>query len=63
MTKYDLEEFKKDIKRLYELDLINSEYYGDIIALVTELINKSGVILKLLDTINLDQLELANADK
>ena len=63
MTKYELEEFKNDIKRLYNLDLINSDYYGDIVTLVTELINKCGVILKLLETIDLDQLELDNADK
>lgn len=63
MTEYELEKFREDIKRLYKFDFINSEYYGDIIVLVTELINKSGVIFKLLNTVNLDQLELDNADK
>lgn len=63
MTEYDLDRFKDNIKRLYNFNLINSEYYADIIALVTELLNKSSVIFKLLETIDLDKLELDNADK
>lgn len=63
MTEYDLDKLKKDIKRLYNLNLIDATYYGDISALVAELINKSYVIFKLLETIDLDKLELDEADK